>query len=500
LKPLKSPFRDLFKHSAVYGIGQVLRGLSSFLMLPVYTNYLRPADYGIIAILDFTTAILAITIGSGMVNAVTRYSFAAKDEVERNQVWWTGVTYIAGISTMILLPAIVFRDSLASMTLGSSVSQGGFYLALVLPTMWINIVQAIPDAYLRVRKWSGVSVAVNMFRLIFNISLNVAFLVIWELGVTGVLLGNLIAVVVTAAIQFIIFSRQVQSFDFSSPHLTKLLQFGMPLIATTLLALVMHQTDRYILRLFVGLDQVGIYALAYTVGRGVFSLCLMPFSMIWSVVIYEIAKRPDAKQIYAQVFEYVIYGLGLIMLGVALFSENLLSLMVEPDYLPAAQIIPIICLAYIFFGMHDHFRVPVLLEKKTVTLVPVFLAGALFNVGANFLVIPIFGMYGAAWTSVLTYVGFSLIGLWRYRRIDRYDYPFGRCAFALGGMILTYIGFHWLSHSQDPLSSDIGLGIFMWLLWLFILFGTSIRKLMTNGTMMDFKTALLFIKSQANRS
>ena len=182
---MKSPFRDLFKHSAVYGLGQVLRRLSSFLLLPVYTNYLRPADYGVIAILDFITTIFAIMIGAGMVNAVTRYSFDAKDEAGRNQVWWTGLTFIAGVSTVVLVPALIFRESLVSLALGNTVSQGAFYLALALPTMWLNIVQAIPDAYLRVRKWSTLSVAINIFRLILNIGLNVTFLVVWDMGVAG---------------------------------------------------------------------------------------------------------------------------------------------------------------------------------------------------------------------------------------------------------------------------------------------------------------------------
>ena len=497
---VNSPFRVLFKHSAVFGIGQVLRRLSSFLLLPVYTNYLRPADYGIIAILDFVTTIFAIMIGAGMVNAVTRYSFEAEDEAGRNRVWWTGLTFIAGASTVILVPALIFRESLAGVALGKSVTEGALYLAIALPTMWLNIVQAIPDAYLRVRKWSSLSVAVNLFRLILNISLNVAFLVVWEMGVIGILVGNLIAVAFTACVQFFIFTRHVQSYQFDSPLLRMLLQFGMPLIVTTLLSLLMHQADRYILRLFVGMEQVGIYSLAYTIGQGVFQLCLMPFAMIWGVVIYEIAKRPDAKQIYVQVFEYFIYGLGLIMLGVSLFSKSILTLMVDPAYLPAASIIPVICLAYIFFSLHDHFRVPVMLEKRTVQLVPVYIAGALINIGGNFLLIPVLGTSGAAWVSVLTFAGFSFLGLWRYRKVDCFDYPFVKCGTVLCGMVGSYLAFQWLVHGSENVTGSIGLAAGIWFVWLFILFGTKIRQVMTSMSMMDIKSAMLSLGSHANRS
>ncbi len=497
---MKSPFRDLFTHSAVYGFGQVLRGLSSLLLLPVYTNYLRPADYGVIAILDFVTTVFAIMIGAGMVNAVTRYSFDADDEAGRSRVWWTGITFIAGISTVILVPALVFRESLSAISLGSTIPEGAFYLALVLPTMWINIVQTIPDAYLRFRKWSRLSVGVNLFRLILNISLNVTFLVVWDLGVTGILVGNLIAVACTALVQFVIFSRHVQAYAFDAPLLRSLLQFGMPLIVTTLLSLIMHQADRYILRLFVGMDEVGIYSLAYTVGQGVFTLCLLPFSMIWGVVIYEIAKRPDAKQVYVQVFEYFIYGLGLIMLGVSLFSTSLLSLMVDDAFLPAASIVPIVCLAYIFFSMHDHFRVPVMLEKRTVALVPVYVAGAIINIGGNFLLIPILGTSGAAWASVVTFASFAFLGLWRYRKVDHFKYPFVRCGLALSGMIGSYMVHLWVAQGNEQSTGAVGLAIGIWLVWVFVLFGTTIRRTMTNMSIMDIKAAVLSLGSHANRS
>jgi len=66
----------------------------------------------------------------------------------------------------------------------------------------------------------------------------------------------------------------------------------------TLLALTMHQADRYLLRVFLDMDRVGIYSFAYTIGQAINALCLMPFVAIWSVEVYEIARQPNAKQIY----------------------------------------------------------------------------------------------------------------------------------------------------------------------------------------------------------
>src|SRR5262249_26535963 len=160
----------------------------------------------------------------------------------------------------------------------------------------------------------------------------------------------------------------------------------------------------------------------------------------WPVFAYEIAHRPDAKAIFVRVFEYFFYGLCLIMLGISLFIEAVLGWMVTADFIAAAALIPVVCLSYIFFSLHEHFRLPVMIAKKTKNLLPAFLLAAATNAVANLLLIPRMGITGAAWAGVLTFAVFSFSGLWLYRKTDRYPYPFGRCALVLVGMVVTYLG------------------------------------------------------------
>jgi O-antigen/teichoic acid export membrane protein len=98
-----------------------------------------------------------------------------------------------------------------------------------------------------------------------------------------------------------------------------------------------------------------------------------------------------------------------------------------------------VCLAFVFFSLHEHFRVPALLAKKTVSMLLAFTTGAIVNIGLNLLVLPRYGATGAAWTSVTTYAIFSAVGLARYRQIDRYEYPLMRCGFVLLAMIASYV-------------------------------------------------------------
>ena len=110
------PLRDLLKHSSIYAVGQILTRLASILLLPLYTNCLTPADYGVVGILDTTAAILALMIGGGMVTAVTRFHFERPSEVDHDRTWWTGLTWVTFASIVVLTPLWIGRHTLVTVT------------------------------------------------------------------------------------------------------------------------------------------------------------------------------------------------------------------------------------------------------------------------------------------------------------------------------------------------------------------------------------------------
>jgi O-antigen/teichoic acid export membrane protein len=477
---LQKTSRSLLKHSGMYGLGQIFSRLASFLLLPVYTAYLSPKDYGILAILDLSTTFLGILLSRGMVAAANRYHFEACNEVERDQVWWTSFTFMAIMATAVVVPVWLLRGSFARLTLGGAQAHGSYYYTLALGKLWWAILGTLPENHVRVRKWSGLFVGLALARLLLNIALNLYFLIVLELGVAGILLGNLIAGGVKTIILLLIFTRTRGSYVFDWPMVRRLWQFGSPLIVTAFLAMIMHQADRYFLRLFLDLEQVGIYSIAYTIGQAINTLVLLPFGMIWDVEIYEIAQQPNAKQIYIKTFQYFVYGLMLVMLGASLFADPILGLVASPAYAGAAHLIPIVCLAYLFYSLHIHFRVPVMLTKRTLDLLPAFTAAAMANIGLNLLLIPWLGVTGAAWASVLTFAIFSFVGLWLYRGIDQYNYPLLKCGAVLIGMVVTYSICHVFNRLGLHSIWSIGVPAFTWIAWVLLLFGSSLRQLKLN--------------------
>lgn len=464
-------YREILKHSAVYGVGQILSRLASFLLLPLYTSYLRPADYGCLAILDLTATLLGTLVGSGMAATANRFHFDSDDERHRDHVWWTALTLLVAAALVVVVPCWFVRDTLTQLSLGRNQPSGPFYYALVLPTMCLTALGEFLFQYLRVRKWSGVTVALSLGDLLMRIGLNVYFLVGLHLGMVGILWSNLIVTGTSGLVALGLFIGSRGRYSFRWPLARSLWRFGAPLMVTTTLAIVMYQANRYVLNLYGDLAQVGIYSLAYAIAQGVYGLLANPFTAIWGAVVYEIAAHHNAKAMYHVVFKYYAYVVALLLLGLSLFARPLLALMTAADYSEAAGLIPIICLACFFSSLHTHFSVPALLAKKTVHLMPAVAVAAAFNLAANFLLVPRFGSYGAAWACVGTYALFSFTGLAVYRRIDRYEYPLLRCAMVLAGMAVCCVAMRLMDRMQWSVWVLLCLAAMMWTAWAAALLG-----------------------------
>jgi O-antigen/teichoic acid export membrane protein len=471
-----SPSRQIVKHGAVFGFGAILSRLGSVVLLPIYIHYLDPSEYGVMAILDITINLLAIVVGAGIATAATRAHFTGEGESHRDQVWWTAILMLCGVASVILCPVFVARRNVAAAAFGADVSRGGTYLAIALLTLWLTSVMYAVDAYFRALKASTFLVSVNAIRLAVNVLLNVIFLIWLKMGLAGILWGNLIGVAIGFVLQSSAFlsARGRPTFDRRIARMYA--RFGWPLVVFGLLSAVLHEADRFLLRLFVSLHDIGVYAVAYQIAQGVNTLVLVPFGLIWGTIIYEIARQPDAKVTYTKVFKQFVFGLSLVLFLAALLARPILGFIAPADYAPAANIVPVLCLGYLFFSLHEHFKVPALLANRTASLLPVVSLAAATNVALNLLLIPAIGLAGAAWSTVLTFVIFSLGGLVQYRRIDYYDYPFGICAAATAGMAVTFVAYHFVSASAGTLLQLL-LASTVWLVWAGALLGGTMRAL-----------------------
>jgi O-antigen/teichoic acid export membrane protein len=262
--------------------------------------------------------------------------------------------------------------------------------------------------YIRAKQRSGLIVSLNLCGMLLMLVLNIFFVGYMKLGVLGVLYGSMIGTGTVTTILIIQTIREV-GLRFDLHKLGILAAFGAPLVFTNIGAFVLNFSDRYFLQHFSTVSVVGIYALGYKFGFMLSFLVIQPFSMIWSVRMYEIAEAQNAKQIFSKFSAYFCLVLTTAAIGLSVVIKDVIGFMAAPDFRSAYHIVPLIALAYVFQGMAYYLQTGMLIEKKTIYMGIMGFIGATINIALNFLLIPSFKGMGAAWATALSFLAMAIL-------------------------------------------------------------------------------------------
>jgi O-antigen/teichoic acid export membrane protein len=391
----------MLRHISIYGAGQLLRGISSLLLLPVYTRFLSPADYGLVelisAIVDLTALVLGLRIGAG----IFKHYADAVDEGGRRRVVSTA------LSLLVLANAI---GAVALVLLASSVAAAldappGFALALRVTalTLVFSAVNETFFAYLRVRDRSVLYVACNLARFLGQFVLGVLFVAVWELGYWGVVWASVLSsAAVALGFTVSIWPRIGLGID---PALARrLARFSVPIMIAALGMYCIAFGNRYLLQVHVGIGAVGIYALAYKFGLTFYGLFWTPFATYWSARQYDYAERPDARRFFGDTFLSVSLIVLCAATAITVAAPHFLRLVAREDFWQAGDVVPWLIGSSILLCWTDFFRIGLLRASRTGRI-------ALGTLGSAVLVtvlyqrwIPASGVMGAAKATVVAYL------------------------------------------------------------------------------------------------
>jgi O-antigen/teichoic acid export membrane protein len=222
------------------------------------------------------------------------------------------------------------------------------------------------------------------------------------------------------------YTLRVTGLGFSFEKAKVLTSFSLPLVLTGLISFFITFGDRYFLRYYANLSEVGIYALAYKFGFLLMFLIVQPFSNHWDSEKYTIMKKPNARQIYQQTF--LVYSTLVIffVVLVSLFVKDLLKIMSDSSFWPASRIAPVVMLAYVFNAWANYTNLGIFAKNRTIEITYGTLIGAVVVAAGYIILIPRFGSMGAAWASVF---GFGSRFLWitmRSQRLYDMQLPWGK--------------------------------------------------------------------------
>ena len=433
--------RTIIKHSAVYGSAVLLTRAVGFLLLPLYTRFLSLEDYGVIELLDLTGYVLAEFIALGIDQALMKYYHAFPDETDRHKTISTAVIFGAVSGLLFVALLIPVRHIFAREILGDDRYSQLFLLSFM--ALFVSSVWRIERNTLRVQNRSSVFMQLSVAYTAVAILLNIYFVAYKHTGPAGIFYSTLISSsAFSVYLSWRIFRETGVHFDLSK--LRPMLGYGLFFVPVGLASFVLNFADRYFLRAFSTLEEVGLYALAYKIAMIVTMLVAVPFNQVWHSYLFEIRNQPNAKEVYSKVATYFVAALIAVSLGLAVLSREIVVIMAAPSYLPAHTVLPILLAAMVFFCSDNVFQVGLWLTGKSGQLSTIKWVAAIANLGLNAALIPTLGMRGAAITTLVSFALSAWLIVARAQRVYRIPFEYGRIVHVTAIAIGTYFVASWL--------------------------------------------------------
>lgn len=397
---MNSTGKKIVSHGSIYFIGNILRHAVSFVMLPIYTRVLTPADYGTIELLtmviDFAGIIFGLRIGA----AIFRFYSMAENEIEKNRFVSSSM-----ILTMLLNFCgflIIFGSAgFLSRVIFGQIEQKEIIIQFSITMLFQPLIE-IPMVFIRAQQRPWLFVIFSTMKLLLQLSLNIYLVVFLALGVEGVVLSAVISGgIISLLLGSYCFAKVGLNFKTSSAK--ELIGFSYPMILASVISFYLTFGDRYFLKLYGTLSDVGIYALGYKFGFLLTFIAISPFFSIWDSERYSVLKKPDAKNIFQEVFVVFTVFILIIAVGISVFAKNILSVMAKPEFVIASRLVPIVLLAYIMQGFTGYCNLGIIIHKRTFLITNSMLLSATIITILYFLLIPSYGATGAAWATALTF-------------------------------------------------------------------------------------------------
>lgn len=453
------------RHSAVYGLGSILAKILGFVMLPFYTHYLGPRDYGLLEIMDLSISLFGMVLHMGIAPALLRSYAAAPTPAEKNKAVSTVFIFVGTTGLLTFICGLAVIRPISNALLPGFPSK---YLLLAFSSFVLSYMAGPFRAYLRAREASARLTMFDTGSTLLVFLLNIYFIAVLKLGILGILLSPVIVnaawVVVAAG------SLLGVGLGFSRNLLRQMVHFGLPLIFSNLAAFVLNFADRFFLQHFQSLEVVGLYAVGYKFGFMINVLLVQPFMLMWQARMYVIYANREHASIFGQIFALYSMALTYSALAMALLSPEIIHVMAGPKFAGAGKVIPLISLAYVVCGVGSYLQTGLYLINRTKLIGLISAVSAVVSLALYYVLISRYGMLGAGWATVLSFGTLAAGSYWYSQKYCPLGLELGRMCGGFALAVLLYLPFQWWRPTSFALlipSKLVVLAIFPIMLWKF---------------------------------
>ena len=437
--------RALLRGSFLYTIGNFLPRIGAFLLLPIYTVAMGPAEFGIFSLMLSLSGVLGVLFRMGLDGALMRLHFDLEEKSRPSLYLTLTVTTAAiGLSLSLLLGVAV------APVFGWLFAGAPFwpYGPLTLLLTFFLAFQYVPSTFLRASQLPGRFLVLTVGGFVAVVAATLLLLLVLDLGAPGALLAQAFGAALVAATSLVVLARLGRA-TLRSDLLRRSFAFGLPLVPHGLSAWVLNLSDRWLIGLLTAggavaaTTAVGVYSFGYVLGQAV-SLVAFSFNAAWVPFFYERGEERGGVSLLREVTTISSLGLASLAVGIGLLAPELTVLLAGDRWgtatAEAAEVTPVVAFASVAYGLYYMVVSVVFLRRRTAILPVLTIAAGAANVATNLLLIPRIGVMGAAWATLVGYGLLAVLTVWYARRVYPLELDLPRVGFAILGCGAVLVG------------------------------------------------------------
>jgi O-antigen/teichoic acid export membrane protein len=450
---LAGRLRQLAGQSAIYGLGGLVSRVLAVLLLPLYTAYLEPDDLGAVGVLIALNAVLVTILRGGVSSAFFRFWFDSREPERRRTVLRTSFWFTMGMATLGLAAGWAFAAPIAD---ALSLEGDAWLVRAQFVGLWAQMNYEQLTAVFRVEQQASRFLAASLANVAITIAATVVLVVGFDKEALGVIVGNFTGTL-AVYVALLGYRREQLGLELDRPLLREMQRFGWPLVPSALALIAINFSDRLFIAHLASLEEVGRYELGVRIASAMV-LLLTAFRMAWPGFAYSIEDEDEARSTYAYVLTYLVALASWVALGLGLLAPWLVQLLAPTNdaFWPGERVVAPLAFAAALFAGYIVVSIGIGRARRTGFNWVVTGTAAAVNIGLNALLVPEYGMEGAAAAALVAFAvlfGFMAV---HAQRIYPVPYQWRRVGTALGAAAALAVAGKAL---DVPLAGAIGLAL-----------------------------------------
>ena len=396
------------KNSFIYLLPVIVGNLLPMVTLPVFTRILSKEDYGVFALSQVYSIFVSGIANFGLTIGYERNFFEHKETKQISGLLYSTLLFVIIALFVFGFLTFLFKAPLSKWIIGTSSHASILFWSycstgiMMLKTYYLTYFKNTENA----KAFVWYTIDESLLGVLFSL-----FMVVYlRIGILGLIWGQLLA----SLIIFLILSYRfvkILPVSFSGYALKDSLKLSFPLTPRIFFGVIGSQFDKYMIGLLSTVGGVGVYS----IGQKVANIGFTYMTAIQNVFSPQVYKRmfeqgEDGGKLIGRYLTPFLYLSIALTLLIALFSEEVISILTPKSYHESIDIVIVLSMLYgsYFFGKQPQL----LFARKTHITSILTVVGIALNISINVPFIYKWGVIGAAWGTLVAGLISGGISFW----------------------------------------------------------------------------------------